>query len=63
MELDEGGLFIGSRWANFISLTGDFLYASGHTVGEDEDKLDVITGRFAEQEPITLTVIMLDDDF
>lgn len=63
VELDEGGLFIESRWANFISLTGDFLYASGHTVGEDEDKLDVITVRFAEQEPITLTVIMLDDDF
>lgn len=63
MELDEGGLFIESRWANFISLTGDFLYASGYTVGEDEDKLDVITVRFAEQEPITLTVIMLDDDF
>lgn len=36
---------------------------SGWTEGEDEDKIDIITVRFAEQEPITLTVVMLDDDF
>lgn len=40
---------------------GAFLYASGCTAREDEDKLG-ITVRFVEQEPITMTVILFDDD-
>lgn len=47
----------------FFSLDGDFLYVSGRTEGEDEDRLDIITVRFADQESITLTIILYDDDF
>ena len=63
MELDEDELSIESHWANFLSLDGDVLYVSGRTEGEDENILDVLTVRFAEQEPITLTVILYNDDF
>lgn len=62
VELDEEGLSIESRWANFLSFASNFLYASGCTARGDEDKLGIITVRFVEQEPITLTVILFDDD-
>ena len=63
VELDEDELSIESHWANFLSLDGDFLYVSGRTEGEDEDRLDIITVRFADKESITLTIILYDDDF